>query len=74
MVGTPDEETLAAMGSEKACAYMRTLPTHPPKDLATVLPEADPLGQYHSSFGSDPLIPSSRLSPPTALLLSQISY
>jgi hypothetical protein len=43
MVGTPDEATLASMGSEKACAYMRTLPIHQPKDLATVLPNADPL-------------------------------
>jgi hypothetical protein len=43
MVGTPDEATLESMGSEKACAYMRTLPTHQPKELSTVLPNADPL-------------------------------
>jgi hypothetical protein len=45
------------MGSEKvsiehltaltiqACAYMRTLLHHEAKDLATVLPQADPLGE-----------------------------
>lgn len=61
-VGTPDEEVLAQMGSEKvsagsclalinqACAYMRTLAHHEPKDLATVLPQADPQGQ--SAFTS----------------------
>ena len=73
MVGTPSEETLAAMGSEKACAYMRTLPSHPPKDLALVLPNADPLAldlvQQLLSFS-----PDSRIDVVQALAHPYVAY
>jgi len=72
-VGTPDEATLASMGSEKACAYMRTLPVHQPKDLATVLPNADPLAldlvQQLLSFS-----PDSRIDVVKALSHPYVAY
>lgn len=45
VLGTPDDETLTRVGSDKACKYIRSLPRVEPVDFATLYPEADPLGQ-----------------------------
>ncbi|EJT49955.1 MAP kinase [Trichosporon asahii var. asahii CBS 2479] len=42
VLGTPDDETLQRMSSEKARMYMATLPHSEKRDLAEVLPGADP--------------------------------
>lgn len=42
VLGTPDDETLKRMSSEKARMYMATLPHSAKRDLAEVLPGADP--------------------------------
>lgn len=42
VLGTPDDETLKRMSSEKARMYMATLPHREKRDLAEVLPGADP--------------------------------
>ncbi|KAK4685937.1 hypothetical protein P7C73_g4198, partial [Tremellales sp. Uapishka_1] len=42
VLGTPDNETLMRVGSEKACAYLNTLPHHEPIDLGIHIPNADP--------------------------------
>nr|KIR47443.1 CMGC/MAPK protein kinase [Cryptococcus bacillisporus CA1280] len=42
-VGTPDEETMARVASEKALLFLKTLPTYEKKDLRSIFPDADPL-------------------------------
>ncbi|KIR62502.1 CMGC/MAPK protein kinase [Cryptococcus bacillisporus CA1873] len=42
-VGTPDEETMARVASEKALLFLKTLPTYEKKDLRSIFPHADPL-------------------------------
>jgi mitogen-activated protein kinase 7 len=42
ILGTPDDETLESMSSEKARMYVRTLRYSEPVPLATMLPDADP--------------------------------
>ncbi|OWZ35961.1 CMGC/MAPK protein kinase [Cryptococcus neoformans c45] len=42
-LGTPDEETMARVASEKALTFLKTLPTYEKKDLESIFPDADPL-------------------------------
>ncbi|GHJ84446.1 hypothetical protein NliqN6_0848 [Naganishia liquefaciens] len=42
ILGMPDEATLTAIGSEKACAYIRTLPVYEKVPFETLYPDADP--------------------------------
>ncbi|RSH91880.1 hypothetical protein EHS25_009250 [Saitozyma podzolica] len=42
VLGTPDEGTLQRVGSEKACAYIRSLPHSEPVPLQLILPDAEP--------------------------------
>ncbi|KAK8853210.1 hypothetical protein IAR55_003912 [Kwoniella newhampshirensis] len=42
VLGTPDNETLAKVGSEKACAYIKTLPHYDKQEYSDLLPNADP--------------------------------
>ncbi|WWD19625.1 hypothetical protein CI109_104087 [Kwoniella shandongensis] len=41
-LGTPDDETLAKVGSEKACAYIKTLPHYEKQEYSDLFPDADP--------------------------------
>lgn len=45
VLGTPDDETLLTMSSEKARVYLRTLPHSPVMPFEQVLPNADPQGE-----------------------------
>ncbi|WWC91694.1 uncharacterized protein L201_006640 [Kwoniella dendrophila CBS 6074] len=42
VLGTPDDETLARVSSEKALAYMKTLPHSPKIEFTELFPNADP--------------------------------
>ncbi|WVN86441.1 uncharacterized protein L203_101605 [Cryptococcus depauperatus CBS 7841] len=42
VLGTPDERTAAQVGSEKACAYLKTLPYCEKKDFSSLFPNTDP--------------------------------
>lgn len=44
--GTPDEETLNRIGSERAALYIRSLPYTPKKQLSTIFPEASAEGTF----------------------------
>nr|XP_018260885.1 CMGC/MAPK protein kinase [Kwoniella dejecticola CBS 10117]OBR83043.1 CMGC/MAPK protein kinase [Kwoniella dejecticola CBS 10117] len=41
VLGTPDDETLARVSSEKALAYLKTLPYSPKVEFVDLFPEAD---------------------------------
>ncbi|CAG8484764.1 9859_t:CDS:10 [Paraglomus occultum] len=43
ILGTPDEETLSRVGSEKAQEYIRGLPEMPKKPFSQLYPQANPL-------------------------------
>lgn len=45
VLGTPDEETLKRMSSDKARAYLNTLPHHPRTALEDVFPDAEHDGE-----------------------------
>ncbi|WVF73096.1 hypothetical protein IAT40_007915 [Kwoniella sp. CBS 6097] len=42
VLGTPDDETLLRVGSEKANAYIKSLPFMEEQDFSTLFPDADP--------------------------------
>ncbi|KAF8060610.1 MMK1 [Scenedesmus sp. PABB004] len=42
VLGSPGEEDISFVGSEKAQRYLRGLPQRPPADLAALWPDADP--------------------------------
>ncbi|WVW86176.1 hypothetical protein I302_108217 [Kwoniella bestiolae CBS 10118] len=42
VLGTPDDETLDRVSSEKALAYIKTLPHSPKVEFSDLFPEADP--------------------------------
>ncbi|GFZ48734.1 mitogen-activated protein kinase [Saitozyma sp. JCM 24511] len=50
VLGTPDEDTLQRVGSEKACAYIRSLPHSEPVPLQLILPDAEPHGRSPPSL------------------------
>jgi serine/threonine protein kinase len=43
IVGSPDNETLASIGSEEACNFIRQLPYRPRVDFSRLFPMASPL-------------------------------
>jgi serine/threonine protein kinase len=43
VVGSPDDETLANIGSEEACNFIRQLPHRPRVDFSKLIPQASPL-------------------------------
>lgn len=46
VLGTPDEETLGRVSSDKARTYLKTLPHSDGKPLVEVFPDAEPNGEY----------------------------
>lgn len=50
VLGTPDDETLTRVGSEKAGKYIRSLDPSRPVAFETLFPEADEQGAFLSPF------------------------
>jgi hypothetical protein len=50
-LGTPDEATLDRVGSEKACAYIRSLPRMEKVPFVEIFPDAEPEGGSRTLLG-----------------------
>ena len=65
--GTPDDETLSRIGSERAIMYIRSLPYTPKKPWAGLFPDVTPEGTISSS----PITPLTRTPFPALDLLDK---
>lgn len=62
VLGTPDESVIRKIGSDKAQAYVRSLPSKKSVPLRKILPTADPQGMDDARLCDDTYIPKQPLT------------